>query len=337
MIRSSSPAREQAERSAAASGEPPAERIGRLRMQARQIMTSAGWSNADAARRFDVSPSVFSEWMRNIYKGNSVAIADQIERGLAVVDAQLVSQSALIGEPRFVETSVARQVIQALTFAQTGPTMALITLGSGLGKTVALQWYQNSRAHAYRVAIEPVEGKARFMLRKIARVLGIPDQFRIADYAGKIAERLKRDGGRQPLLMIDEAQNLSDDAVNQLRFLLDEAQCGLALAGNEDLMARYSLSATREGYGQIHRRVGVRVHVKQAPTADVDLILQEIGVSDADMVRLAHQIAARPGGLGQVVDTFKLASMLAFGSGEALAAGHVKAAWQNRSREEIGR
>jgi DNA transposition AAA+ family ATPase len=329
--------REQPDRSAAASGETPAERSNRVRMQVRQIMNSAGWSNAEAARRFDLSSSVFSEWLRDVYKGNYMAVADQIERGLATVDAQMVSQSALITTPRFVNTSCARQVIQALTFAQTGPTMALITMGSGLGKTVSLQWYQANRTHAYRVVIEPVEGKASFMLRKIARMLGIVDHRRTTDVAAKVAERLKRDGGRQPLLMIDEAQNLTEEAVNQLRFLLDEADCGLALAGNEDLMARYSLSATREGFGQIHRRIGVRVHIKAAPTSDIEMILAELGVSDPDMMRLAHQIAARPGGFGQVVDTFKLASILAFGSGRAMTAQDVKAAWQNRSREEIGR
>jgi DNA transposition AAA+ family ATPase len=175
------------------------------------------------------------------------------------------------------------------------------------------------------------------VLRKIARMLGIVDHRRTTDVAAKVAERLKRDGGRQPLLMIDEAQNLTEEAVNQLRFLLDEADCGLALAGNEDLMARYSLSATREGFGQIHRRIGVRVHIKAAPTSDIEMILAELGVSDPDMMRLAHQIAARPGGFGQVVDTFKLASILAFGSGRAMTAQDVKAAWQNRSREEIGR
>jgi DNA transposition AAA+ family ATPase len=331
----SRPTFDQSDRSGAAGGEFPAQRIERLQLAVRTLLKSTGWSNADASRRSDISSATFSEWMRGTYKGNMLAIADKVEKWLATEDAAFSNQSALITDPGYVETSMSRQVVQALTFAQSSPTMAIITMGSGFGKTMAFQWYAANRTHAYRVAIEPVEGKPHKMLRKIGRAIGVPEQFRISDYADKIAERLRRDGGRQPLLMIDEAQNLDDQAVNQLRFLLDEARCGLALAGNEDLMARYSLSATREGYGQIHRRVGVRVHVKSVPSDDVDLMLNALSVLDPEMRRLAHQIALRPGGLGQVVDTCKLASLIAFGGSREMTAADIKTAWQNRSREDL--
>jgi DNA transposition AAA+ family ATPase len=328
--------RDHTERSAASSGEEfPAVRVARLRKDVQTLLKSTGWSNAEACRRSDIPSATFSEWLRGTYRGDVTKVADKIEKWLATEDAAMVNQSALITDPVYVETSLTRQVVQSLTYAQTGPSMALITMGSGLGKTMALKWFAANRTHCYRVPIEPLQGKPRPMVRQIAKIIGIPDQFRIADYAEKIAERLKGDGGRQPLLMIDEAQNLTDEAVNQLRFLLDEARCGLALAGNEDLMTRYSLSATREGFGQIHRRVGVRVHIKQAPVADVDTILDAMAITQGDMRRLAHQIAMRPGSLGQVVDTFKLASLLAFGQGREMDAGDIKTAWQNRSREEL--
>ena len=314
----------------------PAARVERVRRACQRLIQGAGWSNAEAARRADISAATLSEWLRNVYKGNALAVAEKLEKWIAVEDAAMESRSAMLVDPGYVETSLTRQIITALNYAQSGPSMVLITMGSGLGKTMALRWYAANRAHAHRVAIEPLEGRPNTALRKIAGVLGVAADIKTnAQLTARVAERLRRDGGRQPLLMIDEAQNLRDDAVNQLRFLLDEAGCGLALAGNEDLMRRYALSATREGYGQIHRRVGMRVHVKAAPAADVDIILDAFGIADPAVRRLAHHIAARAGGIGQAVDTLKLAAALAYGAGRQLAADDVTAAWQNRSREDL--
>jgi hypothetical protein len=312
------------------------ERTEAIRARAAALIEGSGWTQSEAARRCGVPNSTLSEFLRGHYKGNKLAIADKLERWLATEDARLETDSAVIADPGFVETSAATQVIQALTFAQSGPSMALITMGSGLGKTMALQWYQANRLHAFRVAIEPVDARPQRALRKIAATLGLYSRSRsLQDTQQEIMGRLKGGDGRKPLLMVDEAQHLTEDAVNQLRFLLDEARCGLALCGNEDLMTRYSLSATREGYGQIHRRVGMRVHILKAPPGDVDRILDALAITDADMRRLAHQIAARPGSLGQVVDTLKLASLIAYGAGRSMTPGDVRQAWQNRSREEL--
>lgn len=328
--------RDQTDRSAAAGGEEfPAVRVERLRQQTMRLQQSTGWSNAEMARRSDIAPATLSEWLRNVYKGNAITIADKIEKWLRVEEAAMESQAAMLIDPGFIETGMAREAMTALTFAQQTPSMVLITMGSGLGKTMALKQFQATHPHAFRVAIEPLEGKPNTALRKIGRVVGVSDVKTNAELTVRVAERLRRDGGRHPLVMIDEAQNLRDDAVNQLRFLLDEAQCGLALAGNEDLMTRYALGASREGFGQIQRRVGMRVHIKTARPADVDLILNAYLIEDPAVRRLAHQIAARTGGIGQAVDTLKLAAALAYGHGRQLSADDVKAAWQNRSREDF--
>lgn len=308
-----------------------------IQRQVRALQSSTGMSDAEVARRADTSGSTFSEFMRSTYKGNMIAIAEKLQKWLAQEDASLESRSSQLASPGFVETSIARQIIQALTFAQTKPSLALITVGSGLGKTISLKQFQASRLHAWRVPIEPIEGKPAAALRKIARVIGLVEPKTNLELTARLQERLRGDQGRQPLLMIDEAQNLTDAAVNQLRFILDEAGCGLALAGNEDLMTRYSMGATREGYGQIHRRIGLRVHVKAAKSSDADMILDAMAVTDADIRRLGRQIVTRTGGYGQLVETLQLASTLAYGARVEISADHVRSAWQNRAGEELGR
>lgn len=310
------------------------DRVDRILREVRQLQGAHKWSNGEVARRADIPGSTFSEVMRGVYRGNPAPYIDKLERWIALEAQELEVKSAGLADIGFVETSVAKQMITALRFAQSRPALVMLTLGSGLGKTMTLSWYAANHNNAWRVVIEPIEGKPRPAMRRIATAVGA-ESFHINSLMGELKQRLSRAEGRQCLLMIDEAQNLTDAAVNQLRFLLDEARCGIALAGNEDLMTRYALAASREGYGQIHRRVFMRVHEKTAPSADIDLLLDKVDIHDPAIRKLAHQIGSRAGGFGQVMDTLHLASLLAYGKGRMLSADDVRDAWSNRAREVI--
>jgi DNA transposition AAA+ family ATPase len=316
-------------------GQPASEYINDIRKAVKRHSEATGVSQAEIARGSGVSSSTLSEFLRNTYRGNMLQVAETLEKWVGAETDKLEHSYAVISDPPFIETSLAKQVLTALRYAHVSPSMAVVTLGSGLGKTVALKHYAATHLHAYRVVIRPTDSRPNRAMRAIGRMLGLGDIMRLQDMTVRISERLKREGGRQTLLMIDEAQHLSEESVNELRFLLDEFQCGLALVGNEDLMRRYRLQATREGFGQIHRRIGTRVDIRVCPPTDVDLILNAMGVSDPELRRLSHQVALRPGGIGQMVDTLKLASVSAYGHHREVTAGDLKAAWSNRSQEDI--
>jgi DNA transposition AAA+ family ATPase len=291
-------------------------------------------SNTEVAKRADIPLSTYSEAKRFTYSGNYGPIAAKLRRWITSEETRLETDAAGLPELGFVETSMARKMLTAMKFAQSRPAMVLCTLGAGLGKTMTLKHFEQTTPHALRVVIEPTEGRPAPAIRKIAAAYEVTG-FHTTPLLAELKRRVSRDSGRQPVLLVDEAQNLSNEAVNQLRFLLDEAGCGIVLAGNEDLMARYSLAATREGYGQIHRRIFMRVHIKVAPIEDIDLILGRLRITDEAIIRLCRQIGTRVGGLGQVVETLEFASQLAFGHGRAIAAADVKAAWANRANEEL--
>lgn len=314
--------------------EDPTARVDRVMQAVKTLQTMNSWTNAEIARRAALPISTYSEFMNWRYKGDLQKICDKLEAWLSTEEHALEMRSAALADIGFIETECAKRIITALKFAQSRPCMVTITLGSGLGKTMTLNWFAANNPHAIRVVIEPVEGKPRPAIRKVAAAYGIFGHT-TSVLMTHLKDRVRREGGRQPLLMIDEAQNLTDEAVNQLRFFLDECGCGLALSGNEDLMTRYAVGATREGYGQIHRRIFMRVHIKVAPKRDIDLILDRMEMTDAKVRQYCHHIAQRPGGIGQMVDTLQLASLLAYGHGRMLGADDVREAWANRSREEL--
>lgn len=300
---------------------------------AKAMQDALGLANAEVARRAGLAGSTYSEVKNLKYKGNYAVPLDRLQKWVSSEEQRMMTSAGGLPSLGYIETSVAKQIVTAIRFAQSRPGMVLVTVGAGLGKTMCLRHYEAHNNDAYRVVIEPTDSRRQTAIRKIAATLGVQGHHTLPILT-EIKRQLTRDS-RQPVLLIDEAQNLSGEAVNQLRFLLDEVGCGIVLAGNEDLMTRYSMAASREGYGQVQRRIFMRVHIKTAPQVDIDLLVSKLGITDPAILRLCRQIGVRVGGLGQVVETLEFASQIAFGAGRTIAAEDVRAAWMNRTREDI--
>jgi hypothetical protein len=139
-----------------------------------------------------------------------------------------------------------------------------------------------------------------------------------------------KSNGRKTLLIIDEAQNLSPRAVDELRFLSDEYGTGLAFLGNLDVNTRFGGTEPREGYGQAQRRIGFRLTQLKPKRADIDAFVSAWGLTDTAIVKLLRQIGEKPGALGQITGTLKMAALMAAGHGREITSDDVLAAYVNR-------
>lgn len=299
----------------------------------KQLAGAQKLSRGEVCRRADVPAGTFSPWYDGKYTGNYANITTRLKRWLDAEADRAETRRALITEPGFVETPTARKLMSALRYAQTAPAMVLVTLGPGVGKTTVAKHVAASTPHAYRVVMRPTTGSTHPMLREVAKAVGV-----IERDPGKLAvgigERLKRNG-RHTLLIMDEAQNLTDAAVNELRFFMDEFGTGIALLGNEDVHAKFGGSTPREGYGQLHRRIGMRIRQMHPTAEDIDTFIAAWGLEDAAIVRMLRLIGRKHGALGQITETLKLAAILASGRGETLSEADVRSAWINRGGEDL--
>jgi DNA transposition AAA+ family ATPase len=286
-----------------------------------------------AAKRFDMPAPTFSMWLDGNYGGNWPQQTARIEKGLQQIRDQREQATTAIKAPGFIMTPTAREVADTLTYAQTAPEMVIITLGAGMGKTIAARHFAHTRANAFCVTMRPRTSSMHSMLAEIAVALGVLER-NPAWLDRSIGEKLKRNG-RQTLLMVDEAQNLGDQAINQLRYFLDEYECGIALLGNQEIFARFGKSDTREGFGQIHRRIGKRLHRLHPQAADIEAIIDAWRIIDPEQRKLLAVIGKKAGALGQIDKTLKLANIIASGANEALSADHIRSAWSNRAAEML--
>ncbi len=295
-----------------------------------------GWSKADVARRAGIPDGTFSPWYDGTYGGVIKNQTARVERWLDSLDEQARFRIH-IAIPDFVRTPTADELVDLFTYAQALPCMGLVVLGPGLGKTATARHYAATRPHTTLCTMRPTTASTRAMLADIGTALNVTER-NPARMDRAIGERLKRNG-RQCLLIVDEAQNLVDSAVNQLRYWHDEYSVGIVLLGNDELYGRFGGHEPKAGYAQLHRRFSMRLHRTAPLQSDIDTYVAAWGIVDAEVVALARAIGKKPGALGQIRETLVLAQMLAAGDELPLTADAVRAAWENRGGDlpDLGR
>lgn len=297
----------------------------------RVIAESRGWSKSSVARLSDVPMGTLSPWYDGTYTGRLTEITARVKRWLASFEES--ARLAGVKAPGFVTTRTAGEVIDTLVYAQALGEMVVITLGAGMGKTITCRHFAATRPHVFLVTMRPTTTNVFAAMQELALVLGVTEKSP-ARLDRSVGERLKRNG-RETLLIVDEAQNATDNTVNQLRYFLDEFGCGIALVGNEELYGRFGGAEPKAAYAQLHRRIGKRLRRLIPLQADIDALVAAWNIEDQAAANLARAIGRKPGALSQISKTLVLAGMLAAGEGKPLAVDHVRQAWTNRGGEEL--
>lgn len=287
-----------------------------------------GWNKSEVARRADIAVGTFSGWYDGTYKGRYDTTTTKIENFLTSTQAAADAAMALPVEPAFIQSRCARELFETFTYAQMMPTIAIATLVSGLGKTRAAEAYRSTRPHVFIVTLSPSSRSPHVMKQEIGEALGLDTRNGVTLKAS-IKNALKRDGF-SALMIMDEAQNLSEDSINELRYFRDEAKCGLVLLGNDEATTPYASRDIKHASGQVVSRVGYRMNVMRPYPEDVQAFLDAWQLDDPKVREMARKVTLKPGGFRTLSETLKLAAMIARGAGRALTPEDIKAAYERR-------
>jgi DNA transposition AAA+ family ATPase len=300
----------------------------------RALAAAQGWSQGETAKRAGVPIGTLSPWYHGKYTGDYASVTERVNRFLASHAEAAALVPDLPEAPGFVQTPTARRLVSALVYAQTLPEIAVVTLAAGCGKTTVARHYAATRPHVWLVTMRPSTASRGAMLAEIAAVLDVAERNQVRlDRA--IGAKLSR--GRA-LLIIDEAQCLTDEALHQLRYFADECGCGIALFGNAAVWRRWAARSERErdGLAQIQSRIGYRILQPAPLPGDAEAILDAWGIAGcAETRRLALALARMPGALRTLDKTLRLAALDARGRGQALGPAHLRAAWALRATEDL--
>lgn len=305
----------------------------RVTGEVRKMAEAKGWSRAAVAKRAGMKPPTFYQVMDGSYPSNVDAFIEQLSGWLLSEDEAERMMPHLPESPAYVETETSRRLADLLLYARLMPTIAVATLGSGMGKTVTCEDFTRKQPHSHLVTMRPMTSSIHAMMVEIGKAIDV-DEPNPRNLDRAVGDRLKRNG-RKTILIIDEAQNLSHDAVNQLRYLLDSYGVGIALVGNEELYGRYGSATPTPAYAQIHSRIGLRLKRLRSTPGDINAMATAWGVTDPAILKVFRTIANKPGALRQADQSMKMAHMIANSAGRSITAEDLRAAWTNRGGEEL--
>lgn len=288
-----------------------------------------GLTQGQAAKAAGLSSATLTQLLNGTYNANPETQVGKLAKWLDAL-AEKQAQPAMPPAPDWTETPTSNRVLAALGYAQMAADVAVIYGGAGLGKTTSCKEYRRRFPSVWIATMTPATASVATALEEVCFALGMksPPQ----GSARMQREILRRIADTNGLLIIDEAQHLSVQALDALRALHDATGIGLALVGNEAVYTSMT-GGNRAAYlDRLFSRIGKRVKLVRATQADVSNLAAALGVStdDKKAQKLLGQIGAQAGALRSVVKVLRLATMHA--QGKAPAFQHIHASWEDLSR-----
>lgn len=306
------------------------EDIEAVRARVRAVMAERKMAMTDVARQVGVPYGTFSSWMGGTYKGRNGHYAELTLHWLNGLEAADRTRALAPRAPAFVPTPTADAILATIEHAQYMPEMVVVTGAPGVGKTSSGRWYAARNPNVWLLTAEPAMSSPRALMDELAEAIGVQER-------GLSSQRLSRTlvrrmTGSNGLILIDEAQHLTSQTLDQLRMFHDLASIGIALMGNEAVYARLEGGTRAAQYAQLFSRVGMRLQRPRALKGDADKLLDAWEVGGKDERALLHAIAKKPGALRNVTKTLRMAHMLAGAEGaEAVGENHIRMAWERLS------
>lgn len=302
----------------------PAEVEARTWLNAHKEETGQSWPQL--GNLTGTSPSTLSLFATGKYTGKNDAIADKVNafRARLTSQAEIAADAPIV--PGWYDTPTASRLTSLLRWAQSGEIVLIVTT-PGIGKTKVAERFEANDPNVWLATMSPSTAGVATMAIEVGEALGLgtikgsPQQM-----SRQIKARVK---GKAGLLIIDEAQELTDKALNELRSWHDQTKVGIALMGNENVVGQ--IDGRKSALAQISSRFSIR-HVQVSPMpGDLEALLDAWQISEAEQRAFLGKIGALPGALREVTHTIKIAAMAAFGAGQSLTLAHLRDAARQRN------
>lgn len=285
------------------------EEIAAVRAEVRAVIEAEGIPQSVIAKEAGIPYGTFTSWLGGTYAGRNDRLAGEARKWLR--ERQVKAQTVAMAPepPRFVVTPTGERIMVLLTQAKVLADFVVGVGHPGIGKTTAACQFTRSNTNVFKLVAHPALARPRALLQQLARTVNVQAG------SGKLdlihAALVSRLRGTGALVIIDEANFLEPEALNQLRSLHDQAEIGVALLGNAVIHHNIEGRGRRAEFAQLTSRVGMRIDIRKPDRGDVEALLDAWGVQGEAERRHLRVIAAKPGALRTMTKTLRLAHMIA--------------------------
>lgn len=271
----------------------------------------------------DVGDSTLSAFSTGNYGGDNAGVAWKVNRYFLAEEARREDVLLAPVVPGFCMTRTARTMMGQLRWAH-GGEMAAIVGNPGMSKTSTFRHYCHVTPNAFIATMNPTTRAVQAMLQEILRAAGGLGKAAVAHTLFAIlCERLK---GARALIIIDEAQHLTDVALDQLRAIHDRLGCGIVLAGNLTVLTRVQGGARQAEFAQLSSRVSWSETYLKPHAEDVATLLEAWSVSNDREREFLAKVADQPGALRLMTQVLKMATLAARAEDDDRTLSHLRAA-----------
>lgn len=288
----------------------------------RHAMTKKGF-----AEECDVPEGTFGPWLAGNYAGDNEKPAAKVYRFLTARKEQAEMAASVPSAPTWQETMSAKSIMTVLDHCQVFSDMGVIGTGPGCGKTATIAQFAAVRPRVWVTTMKPstrgVQNALIAMLKAVgdAEAKGTPQA---------LSERVQKRVGPGAIIIIDEAQHLSLQAVDELRSIHDCTGVGLVFSGDESVFELFD-GHGKNGYAQFQSRIGMRHRQSRPFPEDAAILARAHGVTDTASIKMLSDIAQKPGALRGVSKTLQNARRYAAINDVALTPSLIREAYAARA------
>lgn len=233
-----------------------------IRQALSEFMGQAKKSQRQIAKETGLSTSVISQFLDGNYTGNNEKVAQAIEQYLTVSKERLnMIQSSAFYEGLFNT----QEVLFACSYAHRRNDITLVSGDAGAGKTTALEYYTNNNTGVVMVTADSCTASATAVLSLIAEKIG---KRIIGNRSVLMRELVSQFYKTNRLIVIDEADHLTLQALQAIRNLNDQAKVGIVLSGNDKIYRQMFTGQRGYEFDQIRTRIIVRKKVANNYTVE---------------------------------------------------------------------
>lgn len=217
------------------------------------------------------------------------------------------------------ETLSFKQITNYVKATKERSLFMAISCKAGSGKTATLKTFAEQNKGQSVFYLQAREWSKRDFLMELCRILGVDTGkgYTSVDKLGlKAIDFLSNRKGKNPLLIIDEADKLKPSALRWFITLYNELEdeIGVIIAGTENLekTIKRGVKYNKLGFDEIDSRFGRKFisDIVGARLTDVEMICQANGITDKDLIKsifqeLKPKEITTAGGIAEFIDDLR--------------------------------
>lgn len=295
------------------------EQIDAIRQQLAEFLKICKYSQRQAARELGVSITTLNFFLKGTYIGDNADIAQKAEQFIRMGTAR---QEVIQVPDICLTVKNTEAILHKCKIAHVNNEVLLIYGPAGCGKTTALEYYANQNNGVLYIQADATTSSPRCILQLILSEMGEAATGTTNSMMQRIISKLRN---TNQLVIIDEAQHLTERAFDTLRALNDKAHVGLVYAGNPSILQRM-YGRQQEDYDQVYSRVTYKCSLKNVYTLEDIRAIYAGHEINKDCMKYLYGVAKRKGGLRIMTRQCKLAENIAASLKEHLSMEHLEAA-----------